>query len=156
MKHGMPTWPFRSIHGQTMLDVSCHLRIWATDMVGRRQACIPSSPFIVHMVVRHRVWHEFITLRHDTRSDYGGRGIPSSPLSSSQGRDMSGEACHHFLWEKIMVRLRRVWHAIIYLGQHIQLKNVERFMLSSSLDFTQSRTTSGMACPHVPWAANTV
>ena len=69
---------------------------------------------------------------------------------------MSGMACHHCLWAKHMVRLRRVWQEIIYLGQHIQLKNVERFMLLSSLDFTHSRTTSGMACPHVPWAANAV
>ena len=108
---------------------------------------MPSSPLIAHMVVQHRACHDIITLRHDTRSYYVGRGMPSSPLSSSQGRDMSGEACHHCLWEKDMVRLRRVWHAIIYLGQHIQLKNIERFMLSSSLDFTQSRMTSCMACP---------
>ena len=139
-----------------MSDVSCHLRIWATHMVGRRQACIPSSPFIVHMVVRHRVWHQIITLRHDTRSDYSRRGMPSSPLSSSQGRDMSGEACHHCLWEKHMVRLRRVWHAIIYLGHHKQLKKVECFMLLSSLDFTHGRTTSGMACLHVPYEENPV
>ena len=113
IRHGMPTWPFRSIHGQTMSDVSCHLRIWATHMVGRRQACIPSSPFIVHMVVRHRVWHEIITLQHDTRSDYGGRGMPSSPLSNSQGRDMSGEACHHIPWTTYTVEKRRAFHAIV-------------------------------------------
>ena len=78
------------------------------------------------------------------------------PLDITYGRTTSSVACHHCLWAKHMVRLRRVWHAIIYLGHHIQLKNVNWFMLSSSLDFTHSRTTSGMACPHVPWAANAV
>ena len=78
------------------------------------------------------------------------------PLDITYGRTMLGMACQYCLWAKHMVRLRRVWQEIIYLGQHIQLKNVECFMLSSSLDFTHSRTTSGMACPHVPWAANAV
>ena len=82
--------------------------------------------------------------------------MQSFPLDIIYGWTTSGVACHHFLWEKHMVRLRRVWHAIIYLGHHIQLKNVECFMLSSSLDFTHGRTTSVMAWPHVPWAANTV
>ena len=38
MKRGMPTWPFRSTHGRMIVGVSCHLRIWATHMVGRRLA----------------------------------------------------------------------------------------------------------------------
>ena len=83
-------------------------------------------------------------------------------------------ACNHFPWtshtvgrrrawhatiafgQKHMVRLRRVWHAIIHLGHHIELQNVECFMLLSSLNLTHDRTTSGIACPHVPWATNTV
>ena len=78
------------------------------------------------------------------------------PLDITYSQTKSGVTCHHRLWAKHMVRLRRVWHAIIYLGQHIQLKNVNCFMLSSSLDFTHSRTTLGMAWLHVPSAANTV
>ena len=150
MKHGMPTWPFRSIHGKRMSDVSCHLRIWATHMVGRRQTCIPSSPFIVHMVVRHRVWHEIITLRHDTLSDYGGRGMPSSPLSSSQGRDMSGEACHHIPWTTYTVEKRRAFHAIVVFGLHTQSDDVRHGMPACPLGRKYCKTTSGKAFHHRP------
>ena len=78
------------------------------------------------------------------------------PLDITYSQTKSGVACHHRLWAKHMVRLRRVWQEIIYLGQHIRLKNVERFMLSLSLDITHSRTTLGMTWLHVPWTANFV
>ena len=82
--------------------------------------------------------------------------MQSFSLDITYSRTTSGVACHHCLWAKHMVGLRRVWHAIIYFGQHIQLKNVDCFTLSSSLDITHSRTTLGMTWLHVPWAANTV
>ena len=81
---------------------------------------MPSSTLIAHMVVQHRACHDIITLRHDTRSYYGGRGMPSSPLSSSQGRDMSSVACHHRRWNEHMVGRCRVWHDIIAVLQHRQ------------------------------------
>ena len=110
----------------------------------------------MHMVARRWAWHAISSVGQNKWSDNVRRGIQSFPLDITYGRTMSGVACHHCLWAKHMVRLRWVLQEIIYLGQHIQLKNVERFMLSLSLDFTHSRTTSGMACPHVPWAENTV
>ena len=38
MKRGMLTCPYRSTHGRMIVGVSCHIRIWAKHMVGRRLA----------------------------------------------------------------------------------------------------------------------
>ena len=49
-----------------------------------------------------------------------------------------------------------MWHAIIALGQNTRSDGVGRSMQSYTLDRTYGRTTSGITCTHVPWAANTV
>ena len=82
--------------------------------------------------------------------------MPVCPLGSKYCQTTSGKACHHHPWTTYKVRRRRALHVIIHFGLHLWSKHIERVMLSSSLDFTHGRTTSGMACPHVPWAANTV
>ena len=88
------------------------------------------------MVVRHRAWHDIITLGHDTRSDYGESGMTLSPLSSTQGRDMSGVECHYHYWNEHMVERRQVWYAIITFRQHSWLDDVRRGMQSYTLDNT--------------------
>ena len=50
---------------------------------------------------------------------------------------------------------RRAWHDIFAFGQHTR-SDVRRGMSSAPLDNTHSRTTSGVACHHSPWTANTV
>ena len=55
-----------------------------------------------------------------------------------------------------MVRLHRVWHDIIALGQHTRSKNVGRDMPSPLFDSTFRRTSSGVACHHRRWAAHMV
>ena len=58
--------------------------------------------------------------------------------------------------EQHTVERRRAWHAIIALGQHTRSNDVGRGMPSLPLGSTHGRTTSGVACHHSPWTANTV
>ena len=51
---------------------------------------------------------------------------------------------------------RRAMHDIGAFGQHTRSNNVGRGMQSSHLGSTHGRTTSGVACHHSPWTANTV
>ena len=55
-----------------------------------------------------------------------------------------------------MVKRRNVWHVIIALRQYTRPDDIGRGMLSSPLDRTYDRTTSGVAFNHRPWAAHTV
>ena len=82
--------------------------------------------------------------------------MPSSPLGSTDDRTASGLACHHRLWVAHTVERRQAWHAIIAFGKHTRSYDVGRGMPSSPLGRTHGRTTSGMACHHSPWTANTV
>ena len=100
------------------------------------------------MVKRRQAWHDITALGLHTRSDNVGRGMPSSPLGSTNDRTKSGVACHHRLWVAQMVERRRAWHDITALGLHTRLDNVGRGMPSSPLDSTHDRTTSGVACHH--------
>ena len=65
-------------------------------------------------------------------------------------------ACHHHPWAAQTVGWRRASHAIIALGQHTRSHDVGGGMPSSPLGSTHGRTTSGVACHHSPWTANTV
>ena len=93
--------------------------------------------------------------QHTQSNDFG-RGMPSSPLGSTNGRTMSGVDCQHHLWAAHTVKRRRAWHAIIALGQHTRSNDVRRDMPSPPLDSTHDRTTLGMACHHHLWVAQTV
>ena len=120
-------------------DVACHHRLSAAYTVGRRRA-----------------WHAIIALGQHRRSDDVVRGMPSSPLDSTDGRPPSGVACHHRPWTAQMVERRRTCHAIITLGQHTRSDGVGRGMPSSPLGSTHGRTVSSVACKHRLWAAHTV
>ena len=85
-----------------------------------------------------------------------GHGNPSSPLDGKHDRTRSGVACHHRIWTTHTVRRCQAWHAIIAFGQHRRLDDVERGMPSPTLESTHGRTTSGVACHHRLWVAQTV
>ena len=135
----MTSPPVDSTHGRTMSGVACHHRLWATQTVERRQA-----------------WHAIIAFGQHRRSDGVGRRIPSSPLASTHSRTTSGVACHHRLWAAHTAERRREWHDIIALGRQTRSNDVRLGMPSSTLGSTNGRTTSGVACHHSPWTANTV
>ena len=84
------------------------------------------------------------------------RGMPTSPLGSTYGRTTSGVACQHCLWEAHTVERRRAWHDITSFGQRTRSNNVGRDMPSPPLESTHGRTTSGVACDHHFWVAQTV
>ena len=82
--------------------------------------------------------------------------MPSLPLGSIDGRTASCVACYRRLWPAHTVEQRRAWHVIIAFGQHTQSNDVRRFIPSSPLDGKHGLTTSGVACNHRLWAAQTV
>ena len=51
---------------------------------------------------------------------------------------------------------RRAWHDITALGQHTQSDYIRCGMTSPPLYSTHGRTTSGVACHHRLWAAQTI
>ena len=105
---------------------------------------------------QHRAWHAINALGQHTRSKDIWRGMPSSPVGSTNSRTTSGVACDHHLWAAYTVERRRAWHAIIALRQHTQSKDVGRGMTSPPLDYTHSRMTSGVTCHHLVRADHTV
>ena len=135
----MPSSPLGSTHGRTTSGVACHHRLWAAQTVER---C--------------RAWHAIIALGRQTRSNDVRRGMPSLPLGSTEGWTASGIACHHHLLPAYTVERRCAWHAIIAFGQHTRSNDVRRDMPSPPLESTHGRTTSGVACHHRHWAAQTV
>ena len=87
---GMQSLPLGSTHGRTTSGMACHHRLWAA-----------------HTVERRRAWHAIITLGRQTPSNDVKRGMPSSPLGSTNGRTMSGVACHHRPWMANTVKQRQ-------------------------------------------------
>ena len=132
--HGMPSSTLGSTHGQTTSAVACHHPLLAA-----------------HTVERHRAWHAIIALGRQTPSNDVKRGMPSSPLGSTNGRTTSGVACHHRLWAAHTVERRWAWHAIIALGWQTRSNDVGRGMPS-----THGRKMSGMTCHHRLWTTHTV
>ena len=63
---GMPSSPLGSTGGRTASGVACHHRLWVAQTVERRRA-----------------WHAIIAFGQQTRSNDIGRGMPSSPLGST-------------------------------------------------------------------------
>ena len=77
-------------------------------------------------------------------------------MDGKHSRTTSGVTSHHRRWTAHTVERHWAWHAIIDFGQHTRLKDVGRGMPSSPLGSTYDRTTSGVACHHSPWTANTM
>ena len=126
-------------HGRTTSGVTCHHLLWTA-----------------HTVERRRAWHAIIAFGKHTRSNEVGHGMTSTPLDNTYDQTTSGVTCHHRLWTTHTVKWRRAWHAIIPFGQHTRSNNVRCGIPSWPLDSTLDRTTSGVACHHSPWTANTV
>ena len=82
--------------------------------------------------------------------------MPYSSLDGDHSQMTSGVACHHRLWAAHTVERRRARHAIRAHGQHTWSNDVGHGMPSSPLGSTYARTTSGKACHHRLWAAQTV
>ena len=123
------------MHGQTTSSVACHHRLWTTHTVGK----------VGIAAIGQHAW-----------SDYVEHGMTSPPLDSTHGRTTSGVEFHHRLWAAHTVERRRAWHYNTAFGQHTRSKDVGRGMPSSLLGSTHGRTSSGVACHHSPWMANTV
>ena len=100
-----------SKHGQATSGVACHHHLGAAHTVERRWA-----------------WNNITSLGQHTRSNNVGRGMPSSPLDSTDGQPTSGVACHHRLWDANTVERRREWHNITPLGLHARSNDVGRCM----------------------------
>ena len=124
VRRGMTSLPLYSTHGRTTSGVACHHRLWTA-----------------HTVKRRRAWHSIIAFGQHTWSNYVWRGMPSSPLGSTNGRTTSSVACQHDLWAAHTVERRQAWHASIAFGPHTWSKDVERGMTSPPLDSAYSRTT---------------
>ena len=82
--------------------------------------------------------------------------MPSPPLDRTHGRSTSGVACYHRVWAAHTFKRSRPWHAIIAFGQHTRSNDVGRRMPSFPFGSTHGPTTSGVACHHCLWAAQTV
>ena len=78
VRRGMTSPPLDNTHGRTTSGVACHHRHW-----------------LAHTVERHCAMHSIIAFGWQTRSNDIRRGMPSSPLGSTNGRTMSGVACYH-------------------------------------------------------------
>ena len=106
------------------------------------------------MVRQRWAWHDITALGQHTRSDYVGHCMKSLNLDSTHGGTTSGVACHHRLWAAHMIERRGAWHSIIALRRQTRSNDNERDMPSPGS--THDRMTSGVACHHRLWAAQTV
>ena len=145
-----------STHGPTTSAVACHHRLWAAQTVERRRAWHAIIAF-----VQHRQSHDVRRCMPSsplgiTQSNDVGSGMPSSTLGSTHDRTTLGVACHHRLWAAQTVERCQAWHAIISLGRQTRSNDVRRDMPSLPLDSTHGQTTSGVACHHRLWAAQTI
>ena len=64
----------------------------------------------------HRPWHEITAFGQHTHSNDVRRGMPSSPLGSTDGQTTSGVACHHRLWTAHTVERRHGRFPCVNLG----------------------------------------
>ena len=152
----MQSTPWDSTLGRTTSGVACYHLLWAAQTVRQRRA-----------------WHAITSLGQHTWSDDIGRGMPSSSLGSTNGQTTPmwhanitfgqhtrsndvRRGCQHRLWEAHTVERRRAWHDITSFGQRTRSNNVGRDKPSPPLESTHDRTTSGVACDHHLWAAQTV
>ena len=83
-----------STHGQTMSGVAYQHRLWTAH--GRKTSCVASHHLLwtAHTVERRRARYAITAFGKHTRSNDVGRGMPSSPLGSTNSRTTLGMACH--------------------------------------------------------------
>ena len=135
----MPSYPLDGKHGRTTSGVTCHHRLRTANTDEHRRA-----------------WHAIIALGRQTRSNDVWLDMPSPPLDIKHDRTTSDVAYHHLLWEAHTVERHLAWHDIIVFEKHKRSDDVGHDMPSPPLDNIHSQTTSGVACHHRPWTANTV
>ena len=135
----MTSPPLYSTHGQTTSGVACHHCLWTAHTVERRRGC-----------------HAIIAFGLHKQSNNVGRGMPSMPLVSTNGRTTSTVACQHCLWTSSHSRTASGMACHHRLLKKTGLNDVGRGMPSLPLGRTHGRTTLGVACHHRPWTANTV
>ena len=159
-----------STQGRMTSGVACHRHPWTAPTVERRGAWHEITALGLHhgrswhditaigqhTIGRCRAWHDITALGQHTRLDYVRRGMTSPPLYSTHDRTTSGVECHHLPLTAHMVERRRAWHDITSFGQRTRSNDVERDMPSPPLESTHGRTTSGVACHHHLWAAQTI
>ena len=136
---GMSSPPLDNTHGRMTSGETCHHRLWTAHTVEPRRAC-----------------HAIIAFGQHTRSNDIGRGMPSSPLGSTNGQTTPGVTCHPRLWTTYTIERRRAWHAIIAFWQHTQLNDVGCGMTSPPLDNTYGRMMSDVKCHNHLWTAHSV
>ena len=136
---GKPSSPLGSTHGRMTSGVACHHSPWMTNTIEQRRA-----------------WHAITAFGQHTHSNDVGRSMSSWPLESTQGRTMSGVACHHSPWMTNTDKRCRARHAIIAFGLADRVGRHQRSMLLSPLYRKHGQTTSGVACHHGLTTAHTV
>ena len=77
VKRDMLSSLFKSTHGLTMSSVACPYGLWTTHSQTKS------------------TWHAIIAIVLHTDTNDVRRGMPSSPLSSTNGRKTSGVRCHY-------------------------------------------------------------
>ena len=138
VRRGMLSSPLESTNGQLSLGVTCHHSPWTAHTVGNVGQGIKSPPWIAHTVGRRWAWHAIISFGKHRRSDGVRRGMPSSPLDSTNSRLSSGVTCHHSPWTA---------HMVGNVGQGIKsppwtahtVANIERGMTSPPLHCTHGQ-----------------
>ena len=126
-------WQRRAWHDITSLG----LHSWSDDI----RCGMTSPPLDSTHGRQRRAWNDITAIGQHTRSATSGvayhhrpwtahtignvrRGMTSPPLDSTHGRQRrawtSEVALHHRPWAAYTVELRRAWHDITTLGQHIR------------------------------------
>ena len=82
--------------------------------------------------------------------------MPTFLLDKRHGRTTSTVECHHHPLMAYIVRLCRVWHAIISLGKHTPSGNVGCGIPSTPLEIIHGRTTLGVAYYHRPMSEHVI
>ena len=128
--------PFDNTHNQMKSGVECFY-----------------GPLASHTIILSRAWITIVTIRNYTMWDDVRHGIPKSSLGSTRGRTMLGVTCHLRLWIAHTVVKHWAWYIIIALVQLTWSDDDKHSMPSWTLQSTHGRTTSGIACIHLPWEA---
>ena len=169
----MPSSPLDEKHGRMTSGMTCHHRHWTAHTIERRRGwhaiiafgkhirlndigCgMPLSPlgstndrttsgvtchhrlWTAHTVERRRAFHYRLWAAHTVERRLAWHAIIAFGLADT-------------------VEWHRAWHAIIALGRETRSNDIECGMPSTPWDSIHGRTTSGVACYHRHWAAQTV
>ena len=143
----MPSSPLDITDGRMTTGITCHHCPSAAHTLGLCWVWHAIIAFGLH-IQWDNVWR-FMSLSHlgrthsritsdiachlalgqNTWSDDVERGLPLSLLDNTKDRTSSGVACHHRPWAAHTVKRRRVWHTIIFFGNHTRSEGVGCGML---------------------------